>query len=69
MCNSEEAERNYKRFLSDTNKYCNTQKEERINKRLLVIDSEATCNNGIKMNERLFTTVANEGPNSNRVRS
>lgn len=67
MPNNEKAEGIYKRFLSDTNKYCNTEKEERINKRLLVIDSEATCNNGIKMNERFLTTVTNKERNSNGV--
>lgn len=65
MPDNEKAEHIYKRFLSDTNKYCNAQNQEQINKRLLVIDSEATCNNGIKMNERLLTTVTNEGRNSN----
>ncbi len=69
MPDNERVERIYKRFLSDTDKYCNTEKEERINKRLLIIDSEATCNNGIKINERHLSTVTNEDRNSNRVRS
>lgn len=73
MCDNERAERNYKRFLSDTNRYCSSEKEERINKRLLVSDSEVACNNGIEMNEyineRLLTTVTNEDRNSNKVRS
>lgn len=72
MRDNEKAESNYKRFLSDTNRYCNSEKEERINKRLLVSDSEVICNNGIEMNEyinkRLLTTVTNEERNS-KVRS
>lgn len=62
MCNIEieKAERNYKRFLSNTNELFNDEGgiDERINKRLLS-DTNLICNSGIERAERLLTTETN----------
>ncbi len=72
MCDNEieKSERNYKRFLSDTDEYCKDEIKsvERINKRLLS-DAKVICNREIEMTKRLLTTDTNFDCNSARIRS
>jgi hypothetical protein len=66
----EKAERNYKRFLSNTNEYRSSEREgaERINKRLLS-DANVMCNSETERIERLLTTEINLDYNSASIRS